>query len=293
MARKVATFVERDRRWLGQGKGLGRGNSYLPFLNVRSGPHSDVARHDGHVTGRIHHSFGPYEPIILQFFDALDIYDRDLVVTDILEQYPLVPTANPATNPTAVTREIAERLGIPHPPKSRADDFVVLTTDLVVFMHVGARELVLALCIKLSADLEDVRVRQKLEIERRYWQDRRLDGRETFWYLVTERDVPRRLVDNLSRLARARSIKTYTPPESSMTERIRTLLEEALDSRPLGRVAREVDRKLALQPGTAIDVAYWLIAVRRWHVDLVEHRVHPDERLVLLKTGESTEVTSG
>lgn len=83
-------------------------------------------------------------------------------VIDIKEQYPL---------PRGNTKLIAETLGITHPYDSSTGVKTVLTTDSLFTKKIGDRVFNLARTVKQATDLENYRVIEKFEIERRYWKD--------------------------------------------------------------------------------------------------------------------------
>lgn len=79
------TSKEQQLRWLQEGRGQGRLNSYKPFLNVRDNKSltERSSRVYGYKTQRTHHLFSDLE---LALFLALD---RIQEVEDIREQIPL------------------------------------------------------------------------------------------------------------------------------------------------------------------------------------------------------------
>lgn len=95
------------------------------------------------------------------------------------------------------TLSIAEEIGVKHPTVRGKSEPVVMTTDLVVYYRVEDGERRIARSIKPSEELEhglahDDRMRQKisrtiekLEIERRYWEELGVG-----WAVLTENELP-------------------------------------------------------------------------------------------------------
>ncbi len=88
-------------RFLKEGRGVGRGADYKPWLTI-----DDVSSRDrshrflGRVTGRIHHLLSDRE------FRTFLIYDWSRIVTDIREQFLL---------DREEARRIAAAMGVQHP----------------------------------------------------------------------------------------------------------------------------------------------------------------------------------
>lgn len=87
------------------------------------------------------------------------LFDWDLSVTDIKEQFPLDPEK---------TAKISERLGIRHPAVSGVTQ--VMTTDFLLDTLENNKVVQVAISVKYSDELEDARVIEKQELERRYWE---------------------------------------------------------------------------------------------------------------------------
>jgi len=71
---------------LKEGRGQGKGGNYNPWLHIQDvASQGLVTRIKGRKTGRVHHLLSKFET---EYFYALEWSD---VVTDIREQYPLLP----------------------------------------------------------------------------------------------------------------------------------------------------------------------------------------------------------
>lgn len=109
-----------------------------------------VSRGRGNTTGRIHHLLSNME---LSYFYLLDWSEK---VLDIQEQYPLLEVDDAI--------EIADRAGIRYPHDNVSGFLYILTSEFLITTSDG--EMVRS--IKPYKHLGEPRVREKLEIERRY-----------------------------------------------------------------------------------------------------------------------------
>jgi hypothetical protein len=117
---------------------------------------------------------------------------------------------------------------------------------------------------------------KKLEIERRYWEARGID-----WGIVTEHDIPAELSQNVNNLHESWYLATYMSP-SDLTRIIPALTNLAQQNQqPLRKVATTCDQQLELEEGTSLKVAYYLIATRKWIIDMFQP-LDPSEPLDLL-----------
>jgi hypothetical protein len=189
--------------------GTGRGAAYVPWLTVRDVPSTGEAvrlldpihRRVMHVLSRL--EFGA----VLDLFWCPD-------VTDVREQFPLDRDA---------TRAIAAAMGVRHPSNGVID--IVMTTDFLVdYRRPDGSSAQVAVSVKPAALLEDGRVLEKIEIERRYWTRCGVPLR-----LVTEHEVHERRRDILQWLHEWRWLDAVSVPHAGYwEERCDTLLAELL-----------------------------------------------------------------
>lgn len=253
-----------DKR-LREGRGQGKGAAYSPWLHIQDVPSQGLThRIKGWKTEREHHFLSTLE---CDFFYVLD---WSPVVRDIREQYPLLPLAE--------TEAIAGACGFRHPADPRTQEPIVMTTDFVITLVREAQEVECARAVKPSAQLQSARVLEKLEIERRYWQARRID-----WGIVTEREIPRPFVKNVQLLHNYRHLDDRLPLTTQELHRLaRVLTQKVVEGRlSLRQAAAACDQQLGFEPGTGLTVAYHLLAQRQWRVDL-HAAIEPGKKLVLL-----------
>jgi len=154
-------------RYLREGRGCGSNSDYKPWIYVQSfSSKGIVSRVKGQKTGRVHHLMSNNE---LAYFYLLDESDD---VLDIREQYPLLDLS------TAIKG--ASQAGIKYPVDNISGFPYVLTCDFMITTKQGLR----ARTVKMSSELNQKRVLEKLEIERRYWDIYGID-----WKIVTEKEM--------------------------------------------------------------------------------------------------------
>lgn len=166
----------KNRRWINEGRGAGRGKEYKPWLTVRDLP-SEGRSHRifGHKSLRTHHLLSDLE---LAVFLLLEWATK---TTEIREQFPLR---------LEDTLFIADEAGIPHPSlrgvsQIMSSDFLVNTSDKINPKFV--------LQAKYEEAFHDTRTIEKLELERRYWEKKKIP-----WMLVTEKDIPKVVFQNIN-----------------------------------------------------------------------------------------------
>ena len=162
-------------RWLKEGRGQGHGPDYKPFIYTR-----DVSslgrshRLPGSKTRRLHHLLSDLELAIFL------ILEWSPLITDIREQFPMR---------VEDTVRIAEEMGIPHGAYQGTPQ--VLTSDFLVDSADPHRPL-FAIQGKYRADLQRPEVIERLELERRYWQEK-----EVPWVIITECEIQRDVFSNI------------------------------------------------------------------------------------------------
>ncbi|MDI6814048.1 MAG: TnsA endonuclease C-terminal domain-containing protein, partial [Desulfitobacteriaceae bacterium] len=134
-----------------------------------------------------------------------------------------------------------------------------------------------AIAVKSSGELASKRVLEKLELERRYWEKR-----NTSWHIVTEREIPATVVENLEWIRPYHSLQALSPLTGEDVDRIRFTLERYLSgTEVLSTVTRRVDDRLGFGPGTSLSVTRYLLASRLWRAD-ISLPMGPEQPLSLL-----------
>jgi len=174
-------------KYLSEGRGQGVGANYKPWIVIQDFPSLGmVSRVSGTTTGRIHHLMSNLE---LYLFYLLDWSDN---VIDIREQYPLSDIADAIY--------IAEKAGIKYPYDLTSGFPYIMTSDFYVDTRQGPQ----VISVKPSTELSKQRVREKLEIERRYWAARGIG-----WSIMTENEINRVKARNIEWLAQAKDLGLF------------------------------------------------------------------------------------
>lgn len=174
----MADYKQNEKKyekWFRDGRGQGRLMSYKPWLNVQDVPsHGRSHRVLSATTGRITQLMSDIE------FYTLLVYDWNNNVVDIREQYPLRRD---------VTTSIADSLNIHHPRAHQTN--MVMSTDLLIDQR-SAEHPLLAVQVKPYSELSNKRTREKLLIEKRFWESMNI-----LFQIVTERDFHSVYIENL------------------------------------------------------------------------------------------------
>lgn len=226
------------RQYIRDGRGQGVGAGYTPWLLIQDfASRGMVSRVKGSKTGRVHHLMSNLE---LSFFFLLDWADN---VLDIREQYPLLDLRRMI--------EIAEAAQIRYPYDPQSGFPYVMTSDFYIDTKRGP----IVVTIKPAADLAKPRVREKLEIERRYW-----DSQNIRWTIVTENEIDHAKARNIEWLSQASDLAQF-----GLTKYEQDLCFAYFRARycedTVSQLIRNVEREFCLSPGMGLNIykhlAYW------------------------------------
>ena len=228
------------QRYLREGRGQGAGAAYTPWIRIQDfSSKGMVSRAKGAKTGRVHHFLSNLE---MAFFYLLDWSDD---VLDICEQYPLIDLSSAV--------EIAERAQIHYPYDAKSGFPYVMTSDFFISTINGPS----AIAVKTSDELSKPRVREKLEIERRYW-----DIHNVRWRVVTEKQINRTKAKNIEWLSQASSLSHFGIHEEDREIYIAYFMVRYTEaSDPLSRIICGIEQDFNLAPGMGLNIykhlAYW------------------------------------
>ena len=223
-----------------EGRGQGNGVDYKPWILIQDFTSVGmVSRVSGVKTGRIHHLMSNLE---LWLFYLLDWSDD---VLDIREQYPLLDLA--------LAINIAESKNIKYPYDPRSGFPYVLTSDFYIETRQGAY----VLSVKPSSELSNLRVREKLEIEHRYWKECGVS-----WSIMTEREINKTKAVNIEWLAQAKDLGAFGLSESMQIVCIEYFLANyRANHSALVTLFTEVEHIFDLVAGMGLNIfkhlAYW------------------------------------
>ena len=229
----------RIRKLRNEGRGSGHGSCYIPWIKI----------HDFSSLGRVHRCISAKSgrEVHLLSDNESDLFlqlDASPTVTDIREQFPLNRFE---------TIGIAEELGVRHPAANGVD--IVMTTDFLVSLRGGADK---AIAVKSGSDLRKKRVRQKLDIERVYW-----DRKETPWNLYVPPPHDRGMRLDHQQVAEWRAVDDLIDDRAEWDRRASAMLVEiarAWDTRLLD-VCLKAERIYGWEPGVGIAACKRLLAL--------------------------------
>lgn len=247
-------------KYIREGRGQGIGVDYTPWIHVQDFPSLGmVSRVSGKTTGRIHHLMSNIE---LALFYLLDWSDD---VLDIREQYPLLDLTQAI--------EIAESAQIKYPYDPKSGFPYVLTSDF----HLETKQGTKIVSVKSSSELGKSRVREKLEIERRYWTIRGIE-----WNIVTENEINRTKASNIEWLSQAKDLTVFGMSEATQNACREYFLESyRTDCYALVVLFKAVEEAFGLISGTGLNIykhlAYWkrIVFNADKKVDLTEFGLSP------------------
>lgn len=219
---------------LKEGRGRGEYDTYKPWITVQEIPSKGIsARILGEKTKRIHHLFSRNE---IAFFYLLDASEE---VLDIREQFPLLDVLD--------TVRICEKAGVRHPRDTRSRYPYVFTSDFYIVTRSGIK----IRSVKERKELKDIQVREKQEIERRFWLEY---GYE--WKIITDREIDYQKAENLAWLRRrARYLSEVVPCSKDAEEAVYCFAEEYNDSiLPVSVIACDIEEAFGFEPGTGVSI---------------------------------------
>jgi len=236
-------------KFVHEGRGQGTGMDYNPWIHIQDFPSLGmVSRVPGTTTGRVHHLMSNLE---LSLFYLLDWSDD---VLDIREQYPLLDL-NRAI-------EIAEEARIRYPYDAISGFPYVMTSDFIIEKKDG----ISAIAVKPASELKKPRVREKLEIERRYWASYNVK-----WGLVTENEINRTKARNIEWLSQAKSLSDFGLCGSLQIACISFFLARySFYYDAPGQLFLETERQFNLDSGMGLNIYKHLIYLKQIHIDINE-----------------------
>jgi len=252
MAKRKYRFNEaKIKKLRSEGRGLGSGGNYIPWLQARDfGSRGLTSRVLGWKSGREHHLFSKLEK---QFFFLLEWCDS---VVDIREQFPLDHHA---------ARRFAEEAGINYPWERKTGYDAVMTTDFLVTVvdSAGTRRNV-ARTLKPAEDLRGgggKGILEKFEVERRYWLDKDID-----WGMVTDQEIPEPLVSNIEDCHGYRDLESAVDADARQVDAVEELIRgqpEEHGEHKLSAFAAMSDRVHSWERGTSLAIIRHLLANKR------------------------------
>ncbi len=234
-------------KYLAEGRGQGKMGDYKPWIQIQDFPSQGiVSRVKGRKTGRVHHLMSNLE---LEYFYLLEWSDK---TQDIREQYPLEDIEEAIS--------VAEAAGIRYPYDNVSGFPYVMTSDFLITTGNG----LVARAIKPTKELKNARVREKLEIERRYWKRHGIE-----WRLVTENEIPKTKVRNIQWLCSGQNLHDLIPSNEQREQCKETFLElYDRGSYPIMAILTYVENDFNLKAGSGIAIFKSLVCEKKIALDL-------------------------
>ena len=227
-----------------EGRGKGTGASYKPWIQASDFSSKGKSRRIfSSKSGRHHELLSDAEHNLFLLLE----FCRE--VTDIREQFPLERDE---------TLSIAARLNIKHPSYPGTRITTVMTTDFLVQLKRHNEETLEAFSCKTAEDLENPRTLEKLEIERRYYDDLGIPYR-----LVLNTSLPTHKVKNIYWFRQAvladHGQNEYPDAFAELGQRMLHELSRSPGKGTLAQYCTNFDERIGLQTGTGLMLARALL----------------------------------
>lgn len=240
-----------------EGRGQGVEAEYKPWIRIQDVPSLGRAtRLKGIKTRRQHEFLSDMER---NYFYLLEYAEN---VIDIREQFPLLPLED--------TLLIAEELGIKHPRNPETGEAIVMTTDFFLTIKSGNEDCYIARTIKATDELLNKRVLEKFEIERVYWQRKKID-----WGIVTEKEIDKSIAHNISFVHSYNDIKNIDCFNGmgiiELQDLVYEFIKRILDSnKTIRSICNKFDNDMTLERGSGLSIFKYLIINRIIEIDITK-----------------------
>lgn len=250
---KIQWSKEKLQRYLKEGKGQGVGKDYIPWhFTYNYSSRGRASRIFGLKTGRIHHLHSDNQ------YRAFLLFEFNSKVVDIRESFPLLDIDE-------VIDDKEDLRFDRFTDRETKEPYVLTTNFLLTVKGANGDEEEIARTIKNTSELKRKITFEKLEIERRYWQNKGVD-----WKIITEKQLPRQLAKNIEWIRETMlegSEGDLNKEELSITM-LRFLMENY--ELPLKEVLQLFDKMEGLQKGSALLLFRYLIAKKEIVIDMTK-----------------------
>jgi len=249
---KLSWDQKKYESYLKEGRGSGIGKDYNPWITIHDFPSKGVSsRTPGWKSNRVHHFLSQNE---LRYFFLLEWANG---VIDIREQFPLLDLED--------AMQIAEESSIKYPVDNKSKTPYILTSDFMITVNRDGKEISLVRTIKPSDELENSKVIEKFEIERKYWKKRNID-----WGIVTESEIPKNFALNVEWVHSSYKLEAMKEVGITQLFEIGELLKERLSKNEstITRITTLLDREINVASGTSLYVFKYLVARKEIILDM-------------------------
>lgn len=141
-----------------------------------------------------------------------------------------------------------------------------MTTDFVLTVAQGVTVTEQCRTVKPAQQLSSPRTIEKLEIERCYWQRRKIG-----WGIVTEHEISKTFAKNVAWVHPFQARESLSLSKSEIDHVIQFLSQRVDQNQPaLATLATDCDNQLGLSAASSLTVARHLFATRQWQVDMTQ-----------------------
>lgn len=234
------------QRFVKEGRGQGTEKDYIPW--IKTSDYSSKGRSTrllGIKTKRIHHLHSDNQLRAFLMFEHCD------AVLDIRESFPLLD----------VMEVIDDKDGLRFDKftDSEGCPLVICTTFLLTVREETGEEKLVARSVKNTSELTKKITLEKLEIERRYW-----DARGVEWQVVTEKQLPRQLCDNIEW---CRETLLEEMQENELAMELLAYVQSN-SSIPIKLLLNEFEYEQELEPGKGLWLFRYLLATKCLEVNI-------------------------
>lgn len=265
---------DKMQRFLKEGRGMGIGENYKPWLTIQDFPSMGrVSRVFSNKTQRIHHFFSDSQT---RMFYLLHWEDS---VIDIREHYPLLD----------IGQIIEEKDGLKlekFQDKKTGTPFVFTTTFLATIIDSKGKKDYVARSVKSSLELDKKHIIESFELERRYWESKNID-----WGIVTQKDIPVIKSKNIEWVYSSLEDSNNRGIDSASREDLSNILLNQLmrKSLPIREITTKLDNQYNLDSGTGLYLFKYLIASKSIDLDMdvnIDINAIADKTIKLASKGE-------
>ena len=257
-----------------EGRGTGVGDKYIPGIKIQDVPSiGRVSRIRGIKIERQHELLSDMER------DYLLICDYSAKVDDIREQFLLKPIEE--------TILIAKELGIEHPRNPRTGELNVMSTDFLITMNYNNKVYEVARTIKPKDKLMNKRVLEKFEIERLFWEKKEIN-----WGIVTEEEIDKVVVNNISLLHGYKEIRTIDSFNDIESGELKDLIYEFIkrlidNEKTMRTICNEYDKEMVLEKGSSLCIFKYLVINKIIEIDITK-RINVNQYIPIIKIIEAS-----
>lgn len=239
------------KRYIDEGRGQGIGADYKPWTNI----------YEFSSKGRATRTYSPKTNRVLQLhsdnqYRAFLTFEFNPSVTDIRESYPLLDLLEVIDNQKDLRLD-------KFVDKVTKEPFVLTTNFLLTVTQKDGSEKHIARTVKNRSELKRKITFEKLEIERRYWQQKNID-----WKVITDKELPRQAAKNIEWVRETLFDSEHVNKDEMSLILYKFLIEN--EELPLRQTLRLFDRVEGLEKGTGLYLFRYLIAKREVQVDMTE-----------------------